>query len=318
MGLKHLDVAVGVLCDAEGRVLLARRPEGKPLAGYLEFPGGKIGHGELPQDALVRELREELDVAVISGDLSPLIRLHHTYPDFTVDVHAYTLERWRGDPAGAEGQALGWEPLANLLALPLLPANRPLVNALRLPDILKVTPMLSAGSIHGFAGTLKRALSEGEDSAGIVVRTDGRTTLELLHEELGPLLRAGRCMTLANTGDVDLPPGYSGLHLPARAMASISERPDGVAWVGASVHDVEQARTARSLGLDYVIVGHINATSSHPCRPPMGWDEFRRIACEAGLPAYAIGGVTPDDLARARRYWGRGVAGIRAFWPEAA
>lgn len=312
-----MDVAVGVLCDEAERILLARRPSGKPLPGYLEFPGGKVETGETPVDALIRELAEEIGVVVNAADLEPLIRFEHTYPDFTVRLHAYTASHWQGEPINAEDQELGWHDRAALRDLPLLPANRPLLNALALPSMLRVTPLLTVESVPVFAHALERALASDEPG-GIVIRLDGRGVLSSLYERLEPVIRhAGRPLIL-NPGEVlDLPEGFKGLHLPARTMHELEQKPASPGLIGASVHTPEEARRANELGLDYVIIGNLRSTSSHPGRSPLGWSRFEEIALTAGLPAYAIGGVGPKDLPLVRGHWGQGVAGIRAFWPEA-
>lgn len=316
--MKRVDVAVGVLQGTAGRVLLACRPPGTPLAGYLEFPGGKLEPGERPEQALVRELCEEIGVAVEPGGFRPLIRIEHDYPGCTVRLHAYQVARWRGEPAGREGQALAWHRPPELSGLRLLPANRALVNALSLPGLLRMTPLLSGASAPAFADTLEQMLAEG-GAGGLVIRIADIPALETLQSRLGPLAVDPARPLILNAGDVrGLPDGFSGLHLPARILPLLELRPETPGWIGASVHDEEEARRAGKLGLDYIVVGNVAETRSHPGRPALGWARFSEIALAAGLPAYAVGGMAPDDLARAHAHWGQGVAGIRAFWPEAA
>ncbi len=313
-----LDVAVAVMCDGTGRVLLARRPADKTLPGYLEFPGGKVERGETPAQALIRELDEELRVIAEVDDLEPLIRFEHAYPDFVVRLHAYSIARWQGEPTGAEGQALCWQERSSLPDLPLLPANRPLLKALALPDVLRLTPLLTEETVPGFARILELAVTSDEPG-GVVIRAAHAKALSQLQAYLVPVLTAAAWPVLLNIGAVgELPKGFSGLHLPAHAMLELGCRPTVPGLIGASVHNPDEAHRARRLGLDYVIVGNVRSTPSHPDRPPLGWARFEEIALAAGLPAYAVGGVSPDDLALVRRHWGQGVAGIRAFWPEMA
>lgn len=319
MGRDPIDVAVGVLRDRASRVLLSRRPAGKTLAGYLEFPGGKVEAGEKPVEALARELAEETGVVVGISDLEPLIRFEYAYPEFSVRLHAYTTSRWEGDPVGAEEQALGWHDRATLPDRPMLPANRPVLNALALPGLLQVTPLLDAESAPAFSQMLERAIAERREG-GILVRVTDRQALARLQTGLAPLMEDAARPVLLNLGEASdsLPVGFSGLHLPARTMSGLTARPAVPGWVGASVHTPTEAHRARDLGLDYVIVGNIRPTASHPDRPPLGWNRFEEIALAAGVPAYAIGGLGPGDLQLARGHWGQGVAGIRAFWPETA
>lgn len=124
-------VAAVVLVDADGRVLLARRPEGKSMAGLWEFPGGKIDHGETPEAALIRELAEELGIDVAASCLAPFTFASHTYPDFHLLMPLYLCRRWLGIPVAREGQRLAWVRPGRLADYPMPPADKPLVAMLR-------------------------------------------------------------------------------------------------------------------------------------------------------------------------------------------
>ncbi len=124
-------VVACALVDADGRVLMAQRPEGKSLAGLWEFPGGKMEPGETPEDALIRELREELGIEVAKACLAPLAFASHTYTDFHLLMPLYVCRRWRGTVQPVEGQALEWVKPARMRDYPMPPADEPLVAALR-------------------------------------------------------------------------------------------------------------------------------------------------------------------------------------------
>ncbi|HKA99905.1 MAG TPA: 8-oxo-dGTP diphosphatase MutT [Methyloceanibacter sp.] len=124
-------VAACVLLDVEERVLLARRPEGRSLAGLWEFPGGKIEAGEEPEDAVIRELREELGITIAKQDLSPLTFASHAYADFHLLMPVYICRRWQGDIAAHEGQELLWAKSDTLHLYDMPPADTPLKIALR-------------------------------------------------------------------------------------------------------------------------------------------------------------------------------------------
>jgi 8-oxo-dGTP diphosphatase len=123
-----LRVVAAVLRDASGRVLIAQRPAGKHMAGYWEFPGGKIAPGESSEQALRRELAEELGVAL--GRCHPLLQLRHDYADRVVELDVFMVDEYGGEPCGLEAQALRWVAAAELAAQGLLPADRPIVEAL--------------------------------------------------------------------------------------------------------------------------------------------------------------------------------------------
>ena len=121
-----LVVAVA-LVDADGRVLIAQRPEGKAMAGLWEFPGGKLGANETPEDALIRELREELGIEVKAACLAPLTFASHAYDDFHLLMPLYICRRWEGFVQPLEGQALKWVRPKDLRAYPMPPADEPLI-----------------------------------------------------------------------------------------------------------------------------------------------------------------------------------------------
>jgi mutator protein MutT len=129
-----IHVVAGAVTDASGRVLIAQRPPGKHLAGGWEFPGGKLEPGETRVDALARELREELGIVI--GAPRPLMRLRHTYAFGEILIDMWVVARFDGEPRGLDGQALRWCSLEELVNVELLPADAPIVRALRLPEQL--------------------------------------------------------------------------------------------------------------------------------------------------------------------------------------
>jgi 8-oxo-dGTP diphosphatase len=126
-----VNVVAAALIDPRGHVLVAQRPEGKSLAGLWEFPGGKIEPGETPEAALVRELAEELDIAVAADALLPLTFVSHGYADFHLLMLLYVCRSWSGEPSGLQGQPLRWDSPAALEALPMPPADIPLLATLK-------------------------------------------------------------------------------------------------------------------------------------------------------------------------------------------
>ncbi len=129
--MKLVLVSAVALIDADGRVLLAQRPEGKSLAGLWEFPGGKVEPGETPEAALVRELHEELGIETWSSCLAPLTFASHSYSDFHLLMPVFACRKWAGIPVAREGQALRWVAKAQLRDYPMPPADVPIVAILR-------------------------------------------------------------------------------------------------------------------------------------------------------------------------------------------
>ena len=130
MSVKLVLVAACALIDADGRVLIAQRPQGKAMAGLWEFPGGKVESGERPELSLIRELKEELGIDVKEECLAPLTFASHLYPDFHLLMPLYVCRRWDGFVQGREGQKLRWVRPADLREYPMPPADEPLISHL--------------------------------------------------------------------------------------------------------------------------------------------------------------------------------------------
>jgi 8-oxo-dGTP diphosphatase len=136
-------VAACVLLDSDGRILIAKRPPGRSLAGLWEFPGGKVEQGESPEHALVRELAEELGIDIAAADLAPLTFASHGYPDFHLLMPLFLCKSWRGEPVPHEGQELAWVKPTELAAYAMPPADEPLKAVL--PTLLQGAGMTSGG-----------------------------------------------------------------------------------------------------------------------------------------------------------------------------
>jgi 8-oxo-dGTP diphosphatase len=130
LSLTTVLVAACALIDADGRVLIAERPAGKAMAGLWEFPGGKVEAGERPEECLIRELAEELGIAVNEACLAPLTFASHNYPDFHLLMPLYVCRRWEGIVTPREGQRLAWVKPQRLRDYPMPPADEPLVSHL--------------------------------------------------------------------------------------------------------------------------------------------------------------------------------------------
>ena len=129
--MRLLLVVAVALIDTDGRVLLAKRPEGKTLAGLWEFPGGKLEPGERPEQALIRELKEELSIDVTESCLAPLTFASHAYEEFHLLMPLYVCRRWKGDVMSSEGQLLKWVRAKDLRNYPMPPADKPLIPHLQ-------------------------------------------------------------------------------------------------------------------------------------------------------------------------------------------
>lgn len=312
-----LHVMAGVLRDAQGRVLLAQRPPGKHLAGSWEFPGGKLEAGESPQLALKRELREELDVHIEPQDGTPLIRIPWRYGERGLLLDAWQFTRWQGTPQSLEGQALRWQMPLDVDLATLAPADRPILQSLRLPAIYAITPAdVRPDHAESWEARVLLALEQGIRLIQLRFPLWPIETVRTLAARLQTrAVQRGACLLL--NGDVEGARGLGegiGVHLKAAQLDALIERP--LPWtqlIGASCHDVDQlARSAQCA--DFATLSPVAPTASHPQAPALGWLRFQDLAEAAALPVYALGGMTPGQAEEARKYGAQGVAGIGAFW----
>jgi 8-oxo-dGTP diphosphatase len=317
---KVIEVAAGILADAQGRVLLMQRLPGKHLAGLWEFPGGKVEPGETIAQALVREIDEELGVEVL--DSVPLITIPWHYPEKSVRLHALRVTAWKGEPRAREGHPLRWVAVHDMHAAEMPAADAPILAALRLPSYYIISEMRSKSFLEladPDSGQLPQndrdPISSGTEMLW-QLRMPGATPEEVRQAAeyaitMNPRLRA----SLLVNHDIGLARELGlGVHLRAAQLRELRERPlPNDAWIGASCHDAEELDLAARLGADFATLSPVNATVSHPEAAPLGWERFAQLVANARLPVYALGGVGPEDLQRARVTGAQGVAGIRAF-----
>ena len=303
-----IEVAAAVLQRPDGSFLLAQRPAGKVYAGYWEFPGGKAEPGEPAAAALSRELHEELGVAVETA--YPWITRVFTYPHGTVRLNFFRVTRWRGEPHPREEQAIAWQGLGGTLVSPMLPANAPVLASLALPVEYAITDAARWGSA-AMLDKLERGLERGVKLVQLREPELGAEERRIFCDHaIGRAHRYG-CKVMVKTPH----PGADGIHFTALQLVGLNERP-GDMLVAASCHTREELERAMQLELDFVVLGPVKATASHPraAAAPLGWKRFAEIVRATTIPVYAIGGLTRADMEDAWSAGAHGVAMIRGAW----
>lgn len=309
--LPEIHVVAAVLRDHRG-VMIAERPAGKPMAGYWEFPGGKLEAGESAQDALRRELKEELGIDVRRAHR--LLQLSHDYPDRRVHLDVWRVTHYAGEPRSHEGQELAWVPPEDLKDWNLLPADLPIVTALKLPPLMLVTP--DPDGETGFLEGLQRSLRAGVDLVQLRAPGMEPERFDVLALSVMSMCREHGARVMLNTSvEMALKLHADGIHLSQRRWRSLgSDDLDGSLRVGLSCHSAEEIRDALEYAPDYLCLGPVQKSASHPGVETLGWDRYAELVALSPVPVYAIGGMRPGDVQTARSHGGHGIAAIRSLW----
>jgi len=306
-------VVAGVLADARGRVLVAQRGAGKHLAGTWEFPGGKLDSGENVLAGLRRELREELGIE--AGAIEPLISVPWRYPDKTILLDTWRVLDYTGAPIGREGQAIAWRRIDELATLDMPPPDRPIVNALRLPDLYAITPEPGTDAAE-FLRRVESVLDGGVRLLQLRAKTLPHDRLQALALATRDLARRHGAQIVLN-GDPQAASdwGFDGVHMPAHRLMRTLHRPFGrERWLAASCHDEAEIDYANAIGVDFAVVGPVRPTASHAGAPALGWARFAELVARAAFPVYALGGLSVEDVLVAREHGAQGIAGISTFF----
>ncbi len=306
-------MAAGVLADARGKILVARRFEDAHQGGLWEFPGGKLERGEGARAGLARELAEEIGITLDSA--RPLIRVHHDYADRDVLLDVWRVTAWQGRVHGREGQELQWLAVDGLAALPMPAADVPVVTALRLPDSYLVTPA-PGNNVEGFLTALAASIDAGVTLVALRAKELPCGELLSLCRRAAKVCHAGGARLLVNA-DAELleASGADGIHLDSRRLMATRSRPvpEGV-WLAASCHDAQELDQAARIGADFAVLSPVGPTRSHPEAMPMGWPQFQQLVERVNLPVFALGGMAPAQIDAAWEYGGQGIAAVRALW----
>ncbi len=282
-------------------------------AGYWEFPGGKIEPGEAPLAALKRELREELGIEVERA--YPWLTRDYDYAHAAVRLRFFRVVRWSGTLHGRENQRFAWQLPDAISVDPLLPANAPILRALRLPPVYAISNAAGVGE-REFLARLESALAQGLKL--LQVREKGMPGEVLLRfaSEVVRLAHARGARVLVN-GDAGLAQraGADGVHLTSAQLKQLDRRPAS-GLVGASCHDAGELARAQALGADFVVLGPVQPTPSHPGAVGIGWDRFATLLKDCRVPVYALGGLKSPDLEKAWECGAHGISMMRGAWPD--
>ena len=306
---KGLHVAVGVIKDSEGRVLISLRHDKAHQGGLWEFPGGKVEPGESVEQALARELKEELGISVL--EIAPLIKVEHQYVDLKVLLDVWLVTLFSGQPVGREGQDILWVNPENLADYSFPAANASIIVAASLPDEYAI---LNAEEDVDLLNDLNTVLDNGVTLIQARLKRLSEKEVMQFFELAIPLCKEKGAKLLVNSAVMNSECiNVDGIHLTSLDLLALKQRPDGYEWVAASCHNRVELQHAAQIGVDFVVLAPVLPTNTHPEAGAMGWDKFEALTASVNIPVFALGGLTKQDKSISLRAGAQGIAGIRAF-----
>lgn len=308
----RVHVAVGVIRDKYNNILIARRPRHLHAGGLWEFPGGKVEKGETVVEALHRELWEELGITVTSE--RALMQIHHDYPEKKVLLDVWEVLLRDGSPVGLQGQDLQWVSPGELSGFDFPQANHRIVNRLQLPHWIMIT-----GAFNGeedFLRKLESALIKGIRCVQLRAHAlDDKQYSRLYWKAREYCDNYGAILIVNTAPDLHQQLNARGLHLTSTRLLECKSRPvDKHVILGASCHSQAEIRHANRIDVDYVTLGAVFQTPSHPQQQGMGLEQFSILATSSNAPVFALGGIKENMLDLVCSVGGFGIAGISEFW----
>jgi len=258
-----------------------------------------------------RELHEELGIVI--GECYPWLTRDFEYEHASVRLRFQRIRDWRGELHGREGQQFSWQSARALTVSPILPANGPILRALKLPTVYGISNAAGLGR-EEFLRRLRNSLARGlrliqlreKQLAPAEMRALAVQVVGIAHE-YGAHVIVNTDVALAQSVNAD------GVHLTAAQLQKLATRPD-IEWVGASCHNASEIERALALGADFLVVGSVSATPTHPGAATLGWDGLRALIADCHAPVYALGGMQTRDLESAMRAGAHGIAMLRGAW----
>lgn len=310
MGVVH--VAVAVIVNDNGDILIQKRAKDTHQGGLWEFPGGKLEQLEQVVDALEREIQEELGITVKST--RPLIKITHHYGDRTVLLDVHRVNDWLHEPKPLEGQPLAWVRPDQLSDYPMPAADVPIVNAINLPSSYVITPPHIEDPAT-FLDNFNHLLEQGERLFLYRIKTLKDVSHQDLYTQMLALSQQYRAeIVIHETNRSTLASEKANLHLTEATLNQSKEKNPSVDLLGVSCHSLDMILKAQALGADFAMLSPVNYTRSHPEKEPIGWEKFNEIVDQVNIPVYALGGMNKKDIETSWSHGAQGVAGISSWW----
>jgi len=306
--LSRVNVAVGVIKDAQDRILITQRKEDAHLGGLWEFPGGKFEVGENAESALRRELFEELNIKPIKT--APLIELNFDYPEVSVRLYVYEVSRFSGEVIAREEQDFKWVAKDELDQYQFPEANKAILSAIK---VGRQYAIINGENIKQVLRDLRDVAAQGVNLVQVRAKNLNRQDAEQLIRAVRTECDVLQLEYLLNSQIIGARASGAGVHLTSSDLMVLNQRPESVGLVGASCHSFQELRQAELLGLDFVVLSPVNKTASHPEASPLGWRQCSQWVAQINLPVFALGGIDKQDYDLALSYGAQGISGISLF-----
>ncbi len=305
---KTISIVIGIVRNADNAVFISRRHNALHQGGLWEFPGGKVENDETLENALARELKEEIGIEVVSA--KPLISLQHDYSDRLVKLHVFDITQYIGIPQSLLHQESLWTKISNLDNYEFPVANRAILNALKLPPYYAILNDDSGDLLL----KLEHLLSQNIQLIQARLKNSTERQVREFSEIALPLCKKNQAVLLMNSGVKNafrIP--CHGVHLTSSDLMNLETRPENLNWLSASCHNLDALRHAEKIGVDFVVIAPVLKTNTHPEIEPLGWNAFSKLVAACNLPVYALGGLKKSDLQTAQSIGAQGIAGISTF-----
>ena len=303
-----LQVAVGVIKNSTGDILISQRAKSAHQGGLWEFPGGKLEANETAQQALKRELQEEL--AIIVEHCQPLITINHDYSDLSVLLTVFLVDEFTGIAIGCENQAIKWVLATKLNQYSFPEANKAIIMAAQLPSYY---PIINTNSLTECQQQLLHCIQQDYSLVQLRAKQLSANDLQIFLAYAQPLCKQHQLRLLINSA-MPVTDGYPHRHLTSADLMALTQRPKLSGLVAASCHNLIELKQAQLMDLDFAIIAPVLATTTHPDTLPLGWEIIKQWLKQVNIPVYTLGGMQLNHLNLTNSMGGQGISGIRVFY----
>ncbi|MAS81874.1 MAG: DNA mismatch repair protein MutT [Legionellales bacterium] len=307
-------VAIGVIYNVtKDKILISKRSNNQYLAGYWEFPGGKVEYNEDVITALKRELFEELGVIIKKA--VKYTSINHNYKDKKVLLDVFKVTDWSGLPKSKEKQEFCWVSINELNNYKFPDANKYIIQSISLAPLYVISKESYEDYLQLYS-IVEKLFVAGLKNFQLRLKTETDKSKQKIVKRLSVLADRYDAKLILNSVATDIKQySIDGIHLNTNELMKHSNRPISQEYIlGASCHNEEQLIKAAEINVNYAFLSPVQFTASHPEAIAMGWDKFSDIISEINFPIYALGGMKPSDLKIANVYGAYGIAMLGAVW----